>query len=220
MRHGSTVLAGAGWLAPVLLVLTSLSAGPDAPQAAAVEPFRVPDARLGVKTAPLLLLSRADVGADVGLSAEQAENARKAAARQHAQAASLKGMKGEQAVALRKQIDDAERAWIEKNLTVAQTVRLVQVSVQWEGPAALVSRPVVADSLGLTREQRTALTEAVRQRDAARALPTYSRAEEQAFATRALSILTGPQKERWRSMIGRDFVPRIASAAGETDTRR
>ncbi len=69
MRHGMTVV----------LLLLGLSVPPSTSRAgsdaAAAVPRPLPDDRLGIQTAPLLLLSRNDVRADLGLSPEQASAA-------------------------------------------------------------------------------------------------------------------------------------------------
>jgi hypothetical protein len=180
----------------------------------------LPDERLGQKTAPLLLLSREDVRADLGMTAKQAEEATKAATSLHAQALAIKGMKGPQAIAARKRIDETEQSLIESILSPDQLVRLVQVSLQWEGPAALVSRPVVADTLGLSPEQRASIRKAVDIRNAAREKSSYSLAEEEILARKALSLLNEPQRARWGSMLGRPFKPRIAAETANAATRR
>ena len=68
MRHGSTPFAVCA--AVVLLSLIPARApGADEPP--------LPDSRLGVRTAPLLLLSRPDVRADLGLNSEQTLSAQR-----------------------------------------------------------------------------------------------------------------------------------------------
>ena len=207
MNHRSIIAA--------VLVGLSLFLGPakaraDGP-ATTSEHAALPDERLGIRTAPLLLLSRPDVRADLGLSPEQGDKAESAIADLYVRAASIRGKKGSQAVAARRAIDEAQAVWFKGNLTAAQLVRLTQIDLQWEGPTALISRPVVADSLALTTDQRAALAKAVDERNAARALPRSSRADEEKLAKTALSLLDPTQKERWRSMLGNPFTPQLAS---------
>jgi hypothetical protein len=171
----------------------------------------LPDDRLGTRLAPILLLSRADVRTDLRLDAKQTASAEQAIAHVHARAEALKGRTREQSIEGRKAINEAERLWFEQNLTTAQQNRLVQIDLQWEGPSALISRPLVGEVLGLTAAQREALNNAVVQRDAARAARTYTSADEQRLAKTALSILTPVQRERWRVMLGDPFVPQLAS---------
>src|SRR4051794_35436029 len=65
----------------------------------------LPDNRLGVRTAPLLLLSRPDVQADLKLSRTQIDDAAEAIRRLQAQAATLRGMTGKKALEARAAID-------------------------------------------------------------------------------------------------------------------
>jgi hypothetical protein len=176
---------------------------------------------LGRRTAPLLLLSRADVRDDLSLTAEQIAGADRAIASLYARAAATKGMKGGQIEADRKAIDKAQAAWTRDHLTPAQHTRLLQIDLQWEGPSALVSRPIVADSLALSVEQRKALEDAVAARDAARRAAGVSLEAEKALAERALLVLDERQRERWRAILGRPFAPRLAAAApaGETASK-
>ena len=171
----------------------------------------LPDERLGVRTAPLLLLSRPDVCADLRLNPRQLDEAEEAITDLYIRAAALRGQVGQPAIAGRKAIDEAQRVWFETHLTTEQLNRLVQIDLQWEGPSALLSRPVVADTLSLSTEQRVALKQAVAARDAARARGSAPGAAEQVLARQALSQLTPEQKVRWRAMLGNPFVPRLAS---------
>ncbi len=178
----------------------------------------LPDDRLGIRTVPLLLLTRADVRAEVKLSPEQIASANAAITDLHVRAAATKGMTGAQARSVRKTIDDAQAAWIREHLTADQLARLSQIDLQWEGPSALVSRPVVSDTLGLTEVQRASLAAAVSRRDAARKLQTNSQDDERLLAESALALLTAPQKARWRVILGVPFTPQLA--AQNPPTRR
>jgi hypothetical protein len=177
----------------------------------------LPDDRLFRRTVPLLLLSRPDVRADLGMNPTQADEAEKAITDLYVRAYSLKGKTGERAEAGRKAINDAQRAWFEANLTAEQRARLVQIDLQWEGPSCLISRPVVADSVGLSTDQRETLSQAVVRRNKARESRNYSLADEQALAKQALALLTSDQKERFRAMLGRVFVPQFALARTEAN---
>jgi hypothetical protein len=202
MRHGRIRVATAALLFVII-----------APGAASrADSTPLPDDRLGVHTAPLLLLSRPDVRADLRLDAEQAESAERAITDLYVRAEALKGKTGAAAIAGRKAIDEAQQLWFDQHLTAEQRNRLVQIDLQWEGPAALVNRPLVAEMLGLTPEQRATLKQAVAQRDAGRSSQTDSRALEQTLAKQALSVLTSTQKERWRVMLGNPFVPQLAAS--------
>ena len=48
--------------------------------------------------------------------------------------------------------------WLITNLSPEQLDRLDQIDLQWEGPAAMLTRPFYDESLSLTREQREKLT--------------------------------------------------------------
>jgi len=200
-------LTRAGFLFSLFLTTCAVARG----QLADSSPL--PDDRLGIRTAPMLLLSRPDVRADLGLSPEQAHKAEKAVTELYIRAAAVKGKTGAQAVAARKEIDDAQRIWFTANLSQKQRNRLVQLDMQWEGPSALVSRVIVANALGLAPHQISALEDAVAKRDDARARGKYTPENEKVLSRQARSILTSQQWETWLSMLGRPFEPHIATAS-------
>jgi hypothetical protein len=115
-------------------------------------------------------------------------------------------------ITARKAVDEAQRAWIEANLSTDQRNRLVQIDLQWEGPPALSSRPVVADTLALTPDQRDAIRKAVVENLALRARSQTSPGDEATLTRKVLGLLSPTQKERWKAMLGRPFVPRLAAA--------
>ena len=106
MRQSLTSVPAAVWflvvLGPASTAFAGSTPGQDAPRRAPL-----PDERLGVRTAPLLLLSRPDVCADLGLSARQVDDAEAAISDLYVRAAALKGQVGQPAVAARKAIDEA-----------------------------------------------------------------------------------------------------------------
>src|SRR4051794_37060510 len=108
MRHGSTPR-----LAVLVIVLLGLAL---LPAASGGEP-PLPDSRLGVRTAPLLLLSRPDVRADLGLTSEQALSAERTITELYVQASTLKGKPDAEVLAARRAIDEAQRRWLENQLT-------------------------------------------------------------------------------------------------------
>ena len=211
-------------VATAVLLTIGLSAaclaGPEPSPSTSQGSAPLPDDRLGVRTAPILLLSRPDVRADLGLNPRLAEEAEMALSDLYVRAAALKGKSGAQAVAARQAIDDAQRRWFQSELTLQQRNRLVQIDLQWEGPSALVSRPVVADTLDLSPDQRAALADAVKKRREARSRPGPAQADEPALTRQALAVLTPSQRELWRSMLGQPFVPRLASAKPDGAARR
>ncbi len=201
MGHGVTSFLAA------LLIGTATCVGV-AP--GAEEPL--PDHRLGLRTAPLLLLSRPDVRADLGLVPKQAVDAERMITDLFVMAVALRGKNGPEVVAARREIDVAMQTWLETHLSEAQFKRLIEVDLQWEGPSALVSRPVVADHLGLTTEQRNALGLAVAERNQQRARHGLQTGVEVQLARKALAVLSPAQRNRWKAMLGRPFVPQLAGA--------
>ena len=200
--------------APALVALGLIGApGGPAPAApprpAARDGAMVPDERLGTRVAPLLLLGRPDVRADLALGAEQAASARRKIAELYERAVAAKDLKGPAAVAARAAIDDSQRIWIETELTAEQQSRLAQLDLQWEGPAALATRGAIAQALGLSDEQRDALVQAIERRKR----HGLHAADEHALARDALAILTPPQRDRWLALLGTPlFGPRAAEA--------
>jgi hypothetical protein len=179
------------------------SLGDDAP---------LPDSRLGIRTVPLLLLSRPDVRADLGMNPAQTAEARRAISELHAKAASLRGKTGAEAIAARRAIDEEQRRRLEALLSPEQQDRLVQIDLQWEGPSALISRKMVAEALNLDDRQRATLAQAVSDRDRRRAQAPDRGGDERQLAEQALAILTEPQRARWRAMLGRPLaIPQLAS---------
>ena len=130
----------------------------------------LPDNRFGVRTAPLLLLSRPDVQVDLRLRAfpdpgnaehdQRAHASRAYPARQDSAAA---------VVAERRAIDQAQLEWLSNNLTGNQLERLRQIELQWEGVPAMLSRPMVAGYLKLTSEQEQTLARIITERNRLRA---------------------------------------------------
>jgi hypothetical protein len=220
MCHGQTRLPAPTYFGALLAALLTAAMGPAF--ALAGEP-EYPASRLGVQTAPILLLSRADVKAELTLTPEQAASAERTITDLYVRAASLHGKRGPEAVAARRAIDQAMQQWIETQLTAAQRTRLVQLDLQWEGTAALVTRPIMADSLGLTQTQRQALEEAVKERDGKRSRGQYGPPDERKLAANALKVvLTPEQSTRWLAMLGQPFTftPEVAAAPKPTGATR
>jgi hypothetical protein len=215
--------------AAVILSLTAAAA--PAPPQAQPQPARpvasqtpsagrpASDERFGQPTAPILLLCWPDVRADLGLSTEQAEGAERAAIELRRRAAALKGKRDVLATEAKRAINQDQWAWIKANLSPEQRTRLVQVNLQWQGVASL-KEPVIADTLGLTPEQRAGVAAAVGRRDEARARGAYSAADGRTLTETIDALLTPPQKERWRAMLGRPFTPQLSSARDPSDRPR
>jgi len=202
MRHGTTLA-----LVPLCWIGLALASGP-----ALAGGWSLPDESRGSRVAPLLLLSRPDIRAELHLDADQAAGAERAIAEFHREAAALRGRTDPAAKALRRAVDQGQWTWIEFHLADDQRERLNQLELRWEGPAALATRPEVAKALALTPDQAAALTRAVVDRKARRARTHDHAAVEAEFATRALAVLTDAQKPKWEAMLGPPFTPRAVAA--------
>src|SRR5262249_44980760 len=69
----------------------------------------LPETRLGVRTAPILLLSRDEIRADLRLSEAQIKAADVEISSLYAQAAQIKGKSGADAVRARRAVDEAQQ---------------------------------------------------------------------------------------------------------------
>ena len=171
----------------------------------------LPNARLGTPTAPLLLLSRADVRADLRLDAEQSAEAARFIADLHDRALALRGRLDAEAKAARGEVDAASLRWLSEHLADPQRTRLAQLDLQWEGPSALVSRPIVAETLRLSIDQRTALKRAVDSRNSRRNGGPPIPGDEARLTETALGLLNPEQREHWHAMLGAPLSFQAAS---------
>lgn len=178
----------------------------------------VPDSRWGHRTAPLLLLSRADVRADLGLGPKQTEEALHAVSTLFAKAAVLKGKTGPEVVKARERIDAEEQHWLKTHLTDAQYVRLHQIDLQWEGPSALVSRHAIATRLQLSKSQFESLVQAVAKRNNERNSGVEEPGLEANLKHAAVAILNETQREEWKKLVGHPF--KLQLAEGHANPRR
>lgn len=181
------------------------------------EDWSLPDARMGIRTAPILLLSRPDVQADLKLDEAKIASARKAIDELTNRAQALRGKTGAAVIDERRAIDEAQGAWLRTNLSDDQLTRLSQIDLQWEGPSALVSRPVVAETLALTPTQLRALTKIISERNAKLVNGGATPAEESEVRRKTLEVLSNPQLQAWNAMVGEHcrfaIVPPQADAA-------
>jgi hypothetical protein len=200
----------------VVVTLMTLSAQ-------ASTPFRVflQDDRYGSRVAPLLLLSRADVREELRLSARQSDASSHAAAQSYLKAKELSGKRGTEFIEARKAIDESSNRWIEANLSIEQQTRLVQIDLQWEGLSALVSRPVVVETLALTEDQRKTISATIDAFNAIRERKTPSAEEKKTTIDKVLGVLNPTQSKRWEAMLGRPFSPKFtqAEAPAEASSR-
>jgi hypothetical protein len=194
------------------LIVVGTAALAQQPGAGSIALAQLPDDRIGIRTAPILLLTRPDVSADIGLSAEQTDAAAKAIQEFQKQAFACKSKSDGVVVLARKQIDENQSRWLKEHLSEPQLVRLLQIDLQWEGPSALVSRPIVSQTLGLSAGQVEILKLAVKKAKARRAVNGYSPVDELDFKKVTLAVLSIDQQNRWNAILGPRFVPRIAGA--------
>jgi hypothetical protein len=174
----------------------------------------IPDSRLGTRVAPLLLLGRADVRAELGLSPEQAAAAERAMVALRTKAAELKGKRGSAVQAARNEIDTEQQEWLKRHLSEAQSIRLMQIELQWEGPAALVTRREIAQKLQLTSAQLKDLRHAVESWHRERVPGTYDAAVEARLERATSAALTDTQRELWGALLGPKFQPQLAQSEG------
>ncbi len=189
---------------------------------AATSPTRagdgLPDARRGIRTAPLLLLARVDVRAELRLSPEQSADAERTISDLHEKAQALKGRNDGEAVAARGEIESASLLWIERSLTPPQRDRLIQLDYQWEGPSAVITRPKVAETLALTDAQRASFARAVAERNQRRGIGGPIAADEAELAGFVREGLTEGQERLWQTIIGPPFAFRTVSPPGPAGT--
>jgi len=161
----------------------------------------LPDNRLGVRTAPLLLLSRPDVQSDLQLDHEQVRAAYVAINELTARASSLRGKSGATVISERRAIDAAQLEWLGTHLSGNQLERLRQVELQWEGVSAMLSRPMVAEYLRLTPDQRQGLARMISERNVRKRAPSAP-ADDRIFAAKAHEMLSKEQQELWKNLLG------------------
>jgi hypothetical protein len=201
-------LASLRWLVVILSLASSAHIkGSDDPTARDKRPWVPPDSRLGVRTAPILLLTRADVQAELGLDHETVLALDRIVGELHGRAARLRGKPDAEALSQRRAIDEAQNEWIEGHLLPDQRKRLLQIDIQWEGPSAIVTRPWLASQIKLTPEQRSRLARAVAE---ARAIEKSGKpstvAAHSRLASEVMATLTPAQSERWKELKGPPFA--------------
>jgi hypothetical protein len=214
MRQRLAPFHRSAWIVVGALAMSGVCAA-QAPR----EAGSLPEDRLGIRTAPILLLSRPEVRSDLRLSQSQAVDVERVITELYSKAAELKGGKGQEAVAARRIIDDAQQKWLSSNLTPEQIDRLAQIDLQWEGPPALLSRSNVRSILKLSDAQRTAIKAAIDRRNVERAAGKVRPGDEIALGKETLAILTPEQRDRWFRLLGRPcafLTSSVIKTAGET----
>jgi hypothetical protein len=170
---------------------------------------------------PLLLLTRHDVQVDLGLNSELASEANRASAELHRKALGLRGRTGPAVLAARRAIDEEQTNWLNAHLTApGQLQRLGQIELQWEGPSAMISRPIVAEYLNLTPDQQKKAAAYAAEQKAQRAQAAWTYADHLRLMHKAVSVLSETQKNRWIRLVGRPCRFSIsAGAKGAQDQR-
>ncbi len=191
MRHGLT-LRGIALLALASVLLS---------HAARAEDFL--DDRFGIRAAPILLLMRLDVQNELGFDSDQKSEALHAGEALYRQALGLKGKAGPAIVAARRAIDEEQTQWLTTHLSSSQLDRLTQVDLQWEGVTAMLSRPMIQESLRLEPAQKTALIRlAETRRHALQQNQFWSIADQTALLKKAHGVLNDKQRAVWSRLIG------------------
>ena len=114
----------------------------------------------------------------------------------------LKGIKLPAMVAARRAVDEEMSQWLITNLSPEQLDRLDQIDLQWEGPAAMITRPFYEESLSLTREQREKLTSCLTEARARRAQGTWTYEDHHELTRKALAVLSEKQRHLWVRILG------------------
>ena len=102
----------------------------------------------------------------------------------------------------RRAIDENQSRWLSTHLTPQQLERLGQIDLQWEGAAAMLNRPLVAEYLSLTREQQEKVARYIAEGREQRARATWTSAEHVGLTRKAISVLSDKQKDLWIHVLG------------------
>lgn len=221
MRQGSTLaLVALIWflllVAPALIKQAQADGG-----SAPVGGWVLPDAMQGRRVPPIFLLSRPDVQADLGMKPDQVADAGRVIADLYRKAAALQGRKDQAAIEQRRVVDEEQRLWLETRLTEDQVGRLTEIDLRWEGVAAIITRPTLAETLSLSDDQRAALTRLATERNARHARPAERdpTAADRHFVQQVWATLSDGQRKRWERMIGRTFAITTTAATGGRTVR-
>ncbi|MGO9922296.1 MAG: hypothetical protein ACLQIB_47320 [Isosphaeraceae bacterium] len=188
-------------ISPVLVVLGLEIAGLGSAGSGQAGEFL--DDRFGRRTVPIMLLMRSDVQSDLKLEPDQIAEARRTAEELYYKAMPLRGQSGPALEAARRAIDAEQSVWLSRHLSALQFERLRQIDLQWEGVAAMLSRPVIADYLNLSAEQKRALGQFVaRHRQSRTGQLRWTPADQASLARQALTALSDDQRQLWYSLLG------------------
>jgi hypothetical protein len=205
MRYGKTTARAIVALGLALVALSGAAPGGEAL-----------DDRLGIRTVTLFLLLRADVQADLGLDSKQIAHCNRAARAFYERATKVRGRTGHGAEQARKEIDDQELRWLQAVLTPDQRARLEQIDLQWEGAGAMLSRPLLDESLELSPEQKQKVIQIVKAARAERGSGTWSYEQHTELTRQAIAVLNDRQKELWIHLLGHACRFKIGQAASSS----
>lgn len=166
--------------------------------------WQLPDDRMGIRTAPILLLSRNDVAEELHLTADQRKKTWEKIADLGRKAAELKGRGDNDSMALRRSVDQSQLQWLRAELTPEQLARLTQIDLQWEGPSAILSRPQVGEAMHLTADQRSKIQGILKSDSKTPNVPPSQTRLE--LTKKVFRELDETQQQAWRSLVGPDFV--------------
>lgn len=205
MRHGSTLALVASCLLAATPGLARAGSGPGHEAG-----WILPESSRGVRVAPILLLSRPEVQAELHMKPEQVADANGVIADAYHKASLLRGRTGQDVVEQRRAVDEEQRVWLETKLTEDQVGRLTEIDLQWEGVAAIATRTGVGEALALSSGQKAIVVRALadlrkhqsrpaeRERDPA--------AAERHFTQQVWANLNDGQRRRWEKMLGRPIT--------------
>ncbi len=161
----------------------------------------VTDERFGRPIAPIFLLPRPDVRADLQLNPRQVAGAREMAGRLADRLLAMKNRPEPASRSEMREIDEAMASWLRRELSPVQLDRLSEISLQWEGASAL-GHPSVAEYLGLGKPQRQRIHELLVERDRRQAGRALGPGEFDRISREAIAVLSPEQLTRWREMLG------------------
>lgn len=161
----------------------------------------VTDERFGQPIAPIFLLPRPDVRADLQLNPRQVAGAREMAGRLADRLLAMKNRPEPASRSEMREIDEAMATWLRRELSPVQLDRLSEISLQWEGASAL-RLPSVAEYLVLGKPQRRRIDELLVDRDRRQAGGALAPGEFDRISREAFAVLTPDQVARWQEMLG------------------
>jgi hypothetical protein len=176
------------------------------------------DDRLGIRTAPLFLLLRADIQGDLGLDPKQIAQCKQAAQAFYERALQVRGITGQGTEAARRDLNGRQTHWLQAALQPAQLARLEKIELQWEGARAMLNRPLLDDALKLTPEQRQKVSALLKAADAERGQGPWLYEQHTELTRQAIAVLNEHQKELWIHLLGpackfKIGQPAVSSAA-------